>query len=185
MFLSGIIKKTKKQGYSNLIEYLKLNRYIKKIDTLVFILKQISEKNQIKRFNVFPNDSLSTKSKNLIKYIVSFNLLKKNTFLNVVDIKGNLKYHRSSGILEFKGKRKTKQPQVLSKLIDVLKRDTKFLNNEPIGLDLINVNYFSYNYILFKLEKFFFITFIRVFYAKPCNGCRPRKIKRGKKRRKN
>jgi ribosomal protein S11 len=175
MFLSDIIKKSKKQAYNNLIKYLKLNRYIKKID----------EKNQIKRLNVFLNYPLSAKSKSLIKYIVSFNLLEKNTFLNVTDVRGNLKYYWSAGIVEFKGKRKTKQPQVLNNLIDVLKSDAKFLNNEPIALHLINVNYFSYNYVLSKLEEKFFITFIRVFYAKPHNGCRPRKIKRGKKRRKN
>ena len=36
MFLSHIIKKTKKQTYNNLIKYLKLNIYIKKIDSKVF-----------------------------------------------------------------------------------------------------------------------------------------------------
>ena len=185
MFLSHIIKKTKKQAYNNLIKYLKLNRYIKKMDTKVSFLKQIDEKNQIKRLNVFLDYPLSAKPKSLIKYIVSINLLEKNTFLNVTDIKGNLKYYRSAGIIEFKGKRKTKQPQVLNNLIDVLKSEAKFLNNEPIALHLTNVNYFSYSYVFSKLEEKFFITFIRLFYTKPHNGCRSRKIKRGKKRRKN
>jgi ribosomal protein S11 len=83
-----------------------------------------------------------------------------------------------------KGKRKTKQPLALNSLINSLKNDAKFLYSKPIALHLTNVNFFSYNYVLSKLEEKFFITYIRVFDTTPHNGCRPRKIKRGKKRSK-
>ena len=181
MFLLHIIKETKKQTYDNLIKYLKLNRNIKKKNTLVSFLKQIDEKNQIKRFSLVYNYFFSFKPKNLIKYIISINLLEKNTFLNVTDIRGNLKFFRSAGFVELKGKRKIKQPLALNNLIDSLKNKASLLYNKPVALHLTNVNFFSYKYVVSKLENFFFITFIRVFDSKPHNGCRPKKIKRKKK----
>jgi ribosomal protein S11 len=181
MFLSHIIKETKKQTYNNLIKYLKLNRHIKKKNILVSFLKQIDEKNQIKRFSLVYNYLLPFKPKNLIKYIISINLLEKNTFLNVTDIKGNLKFFRSAGFVELKGKRKIKQPLAFNNLIDSLKNEASFLYNKPVALHLTNVNFFSYKYIVSKLQKKIFITFIEVFDSKPHNGCRPKKIKRKKK----
>jgi ribosomal protein S11 len=182
MFLSHIIKKNKKQTYNNLIKYLKLNAYIKKIDSKVFFLNQTNEK--IKHLNLINKNTFSNKPKNLIKYIISINLLEKNTFVNVTDIKGKLRFFRSAGFVELKGKRKIKQPLALNSLINSLKSDAKFLYNQPIVLHLTNVNSFSYKYVLSKLEEKFFITYIRVFNLTPHNGCRPRKIKRGKKRSK-
>ena len=181
MFLSHIIKKSKKQTYNNLVKYLKLNAYIKKIDTKIFFLNKI---NKTKNLNLMCNNTFSTKPKLLIKYIISINLLEKNTFVNVTDIKGKLRFFRSAGFVELKGKRKTKQPLALNSLINSLKSDAKFLYGKPIALHLTNVNYYSYNYVLSNLEEKFFITFIRVFDTLPHNGCRPRKIKRGKKRSK-
>ena len=104
--------------------------------------------------------------------------------MNVIDIKGKLRFFRSAGSVELKGKRKTKQPLALNSLINSLKSDAKFLHNQPIALHLLNVNSFSYTYVLSKLEEKFFITYIRLFKSVPHNGCRPRKIKRGKKRSK-
>jgi len=184
MFLSHIIKKNKKKTYYNLIKYLKLNAYKKKIDTKVSFLNQINEKNKVKNLSLVRNNIFSIKSKNLIKYIISINLLEKNTFINVTDIKGKLRFFRSAGFVELKGKRKIKQPLALNSLINSLKSEAKFLYNEPIALHITNVNFSSYNYVLAKLEEKFFITFIRVFASTPHNGCRPRKIKRGKKRSK-
>ena len=129
MFLSHIIKETKKQTYDNLIKYLKLNKHIKKKDILVSFLKQIDEKNQIKRFSLVYNYFFSFKPTNLIKYIISINLLEKNTFLNVTDIRGNLKFFRSAGFVKLRGKRKIKQPLALNHLIDSLKNEASFLYN--------------------------------------------------------
>jgi ribosomal protein S11 len=184
MFLSHIIKKNKKQTYNNLIKHLKWNTYIKKLDTKVSFLNQINEKNKIKNLNLIYNNIFSIKPKPLIKYIISINLLEKNTFVNVTDIKGKLRFFRSAGFVELKGKRKIKQPLALNNLINSLKIDAKFLYGQPIALHLTNVNSFSYKYVLSKLKEKFFITLIRVFDTTPHNGCRPRKIKRGKKRSK-
>lgn len=181
MFLSHIIKETKKQTYVNLVKYLKLNKHIKKKYTMVCFLKKIDEKNQIKRFSLVHNYFFSLKPNNLIKYIISINLLEKNCFFNITDIKGNLKFFRSAGFVELKGKRKIKQPHVLKNLIYSLKNEASFLVNKPVALHLTNVNFFSYKYVISKLEQKFFITFIRVFDLKSHNGCRPKKIKRGKK----
>jgi ribosomal protein S11 len=178
MFLSHIIKETKEQTDGNLIKYLKLNKHIKKKNNLVSFLKQIDERNQIKRFSLVYNYFFPFKPKNLIKYIISINLLEKNTFLNVTDTQGSLKFFRSAGFVELTGKRKIKQPLALNNLIDSLKNEASFLYNQPIALHLTNVNFFSYKYIVSKLQKKFFITFIEVFDSKPHNGCRPRKIKR-------
>lgn len=183
MFLPYIIK-THTQNYNNLIKYLKLNMFIKKISNKVFFLNQLNEKNQFKSLSLNYNNISFIAIPNLIKYIISINLLKKNTFINVTDIKGKLKFYCSAGFVDLRGKRKIKQPLALNNLINTLKMEAQFLFNEPIALHLTNVNFFSYKYVLSKLEEKFFITFIRVLDLKPHNGCRPRKLKRGKKRRK-
>jgi hypothetical protein len=52
MFFFTYYKKNKKQTYNNLIKYLKLNAYIKKIDTKVSVLNKINEKNKTKNLNL-------------------------------------------------------------------------------------------------------------------------------------
>jgi len=183
MFLSSIIK-IHTQNYNNLIKYLKLDTYIKKINKKVYFLNQLDKKNQLKNLSLVSNNISSIESPNLIKYIISINLLKKNTFITVTDIKGKLKFYCSAGFVDLKGKRKIKQPLALNNLIDTLETEAQFLLNEPLALHLTNINFFSQKYVLSKLEEKFFIIFIKVLDAKPYNGCRPRKLKRGKKRRK-
>lgn len=183
MFLSYIIKKAKKRTYINLVKYLKLNKHIKKKYSLIFFLEQTNKKNQIKRFSLIYKSSnhYFFKLNHLIKYIISINLLEKNSFFNVTDIEGNLKFFRSAGSIKLKSKQKIKQPLVFNRLIDSLKNEASFLTNKPLALHLRNVNFFVYKSLLLKLEKFFFITFIQIFDSKPHNGCRPKKIKRIKK----
>jgi ribosomal protein S11 len=184
MFLLYNIKFSK-QNYENLIKYLKLDRYIKKINTKVFVFNQIDNTVQIKCLSIVYNKTfLPIKSQNLIKYVINICFLKKNTFIIVTDIKGKLKFCYSSGLVDLKGKRKVKQPLALNSLIKILELETSFLLNKPLALHLTNVNTFSYKYVLSKIKNLFFITFIRVCNKKPHNGCRPRKQKRGKKRRK-
>ena len=48
MFLSHIIKKNKKQSYSNSIKYLKLDVYVKKIKNKVSFLNQVNEEKKLK-----------------------------------------------------------------------------------------------------------------------------------------
>jgi ribosomal protein S11 len=147
MFLSNILKKNKKKTYNDLIKYFKLNIYIKKINTKVLFLTQKKKKKEIKNLSLICNNAFFNKPKNLIKYIIYINLSEKNTFVNVIDIKGRLKFYRSAGFVELKGKRKIKQPLALNSLINSLKSDAKFLQKQPVALHLKNINFFSYNYV--------------------------------------
>ena len=184
MFLLYNIKFSK-HNCENLIKYLKLNTYIKKINTKVLFFNQINKAEQIKYLsNVYNKTFLPIKLQSLIRYIINICLLKKNTYIIVTDIKGKLKYYCSSGYVNLNGKRKTKQPLALNSLIKTLELEASFLFNKSLAVHLTNVNTFSHKYVISKLKKLFFINFIKVCNKKSHNGCRPRKIKRGKKQRK-
>lgn len=88
MFLSSILK-TYTQSYNNLNKYLKLNMYIKKINKKVFF-NQLDEKNQLKKLPLVYNNVSFIESPNLIKYIISINLLKKILLLQLQILKENL-----------------------------------------------------------------------------------------------
>ena len=174
MFLSNILKK--KQISKDLVKLIKLDLYKKKINNKVVLLKHTDKTFYSKKVYI-------SKPKNLIQYIVTIKLLAKNTFIIVTDSKTNLRLYKSAGCVGLTGKQKTRHVLSLKNLIESLKNEATFLQNKNIALHLTNVNFFSYKYIISNLSKIFFITYVKVLNSKPHNGCRPKKIRRGRHRK--
>ena len=77
----------------------------------------------------------------LIAYIIEIYFSKTNTFLQVTNSLGQLKFFCSSGLVLFKGKNKKARTSVLKKIITVLLKKLKFLKNRPAALHLKNIGF--------------------------------------------
>ena len=115
-------------------------------------------------------------------YIINFSFSPTNTFLYITDVSGNLKFHYSAGLLEFRGKQKKIRIVILRSFFKVLKQ-LKFglLGNKPLALHLNNVGFYKY-YIVRKLKKYFFIRVIKSYELYSFNGCRKKKKVRKRQR---
>jgi len=108
--------------------------------------------------------------------------LKKNTIIYITSSCGQLKYQCSAGFLKLNKKQKIKIPFVLIKLTKTLLNKMPYLNRIPIALHLNNIPkplQFFFEAI-FKTQ--FFIIQLSSFKSFPHNGCRPKKLKRKKKK---
>lgn len=124
------------------------------------------------------------KSGSPLKYVLGISLSNTNTNVYVTDVKGKIKYLSSAGFLGLSGNQKIKKPAVLIKLLQLTIKKTEFMGNLPIALHLKNFTESYVSLILSIVSKYFNIKHIRVYNNKPYNGCRPKKIKRKKRRKK-
>lgn len=115
----------------------------------------------------------------VIMYIVTISFLKANIMIHVSDIKGNVKWFCSSGLVNASGKRRTQKRSIILKLLYLLFQKVTFLSKAPIALHLNNASYFK-TFIINKLKKKFYIKIIKSFNQIPYNGCRKKKIRRKK-----
>jgi ribosomal protein S11 len=171
-----------------------LKNYIKKLNKKIIILKQIQKKQKLKKLQVLLLKNRKylknyfQKSIRNIKYIVVISVLKSNTFVHLTDVKGNLKLLISAGTANLSGKRqKSKLELALSRVLTVLTTKTQYLTNQSILVHIKNAPLIkSKSYIRYIigniLEKRFNIVHFVNSTLLPHNGCRPKKIKRGKKR---
>ena len=156
-------------------------------ERLLFYKKQIKQLNKKYSNKIKNKNTISKKSffkHNLLNYIIKITLTKTNIFLNITDIKGNLKVFLSSGSLNLKGRQKTTQPNSIILLLKKLFLNAKFLKNKTIGLQFKNIKPYHELMILNILKNKIFIKYLRSYNCYPHNGCRPKKIKRFKRRTK-
>ena len=160
--------------------------YIRKINKYILKLKNIFTKKQKYKISLLKNRR-NLKNKKLLKgllvmYIIHFSFSTTNTFLHITDTSGNLKFHYSAGLLEFKGKQKKVRIVVLSSFFNVLRQlRMSLLKNKPIALHLNNVGSYKY-FIIRKLKKYFFIRIVKSYELYPYNGCRKKKKVRKRQR---
>lgn len=161
------------------------------IKQLNFLRKQLI--NKIKFLNILKQNK-ETKSLSLVlkknqvfetpvKYIVGVSLSNTNSIIYVTDIKGKVKFFLSAGFLGLNGKQKIKKPAVLIKLLRSLIVKGQLKKNSYVALHLKNFTKFYTSIVLSLLKKHLKVGFVRVFNNKPHNGCRPKKLKRKKRRR--
>lgn len=170
---------------TNFNQILKIKILIEKLKNKIIFLKQIKANKKLKNLRLFFSEkyrSLNTQE-DLIKYIISISLLKTNTNIYVTDVKGQLKFFCSAGSISFSGKQKIKKPLVLIHLLKVFITKVKFLTTKPVALHLKNFNKFYELLVLNILKTKFFIKIIRNYNIQPHNGCRPKKIKRNKRKK--
>ena len=166
---------------------LKHPQKIKKLKLILMFLvlkknKSLYVKNRSKFYQTLPIcSSNNVFSKQHVHYIVNINLTYTNTFINVTDIKGNVKINYSGGSVGLKSKQKIKQPTAMLSLIKHLIINAKFLNNNSLALHFKNTRLNYERYVIKLLKQFFFIKTVKSYNFQPHNGCRPKKIKRLKK----
>ena len=174
----------------NLIIFSKIKKQkmnfilIKKIKKQLAFLAGFKKTKTHKNLRILSNSKfLKFKSKNIISNIIGLSIYATNIIIFLSNSKGNIIYFCSAGFLRIKKKYRKKKIVVLKKLIIYLITKTKNLSkNLLIGLHLKNISYFIVSMISVFLIKHFIINIIRINNNKPHNGCRPKKIKR--KRRK-
>lgn len=171
----------KNKVFLNYFYFKKKYFYLKKINKYIFKLKDIfNQKQKNKIFLLLFKNQQRLENKKLLKglfvmYIIHFSFSISNTFLHITDTSGNLKFHYSAGLLEFKGKQKKTRIIVLSSFFNILRQlKISFLKNKPIALHLNNVGFYKY-FIIKKLKKYFFIRIIKSYDIHSYNGCRKKK----------
>lgn len=161
------------------ILYLK-KQYLQKLKNQLFVLNELKKKNYKMINNNLQCEHPFTTLDHVVMYIIDITFSRSNTFLNVMDASGKLKFFCSAGHLNFKGKRNKKSRFLVFKSIcHILLTKLKFLKGKPIALHLKNVGFKRFQ-IIKKLKAHFFIKLVKIFNLFPFNGCRKKKVKRKK-----
>lgn len=184
MFLLQIQKNKIEQNKVLQIIYLK--NLLKKVKKQILFLNKIKKNKSITHLRFFLSKVSVFKSKNLINYIIGVSIYKTKIIIHLSDIKGTIKFFCTAGSLGIKRKQTNKKIAVLLKLIKIMMYKIKYVSKKDlIALHLKNCNKQLSTFISVFLSKYYNIEFIRVDNNKPYNGCRPRKIKRKKRRKLN
>ena len=161
-------------------EFSSKKQYLKKVNDHVRTLFHFKQKG----YRLL-NKYLCSKQKNetinehVVMYIIDITFSRSNTFLHVMDSKGQLKFFASAGHFKYKGKNKKFRFNVLKSIYKILLTKLKYLKNKPVALHLKNVGFNKFQ-IIKKLKAKFFIKTVKVFNLFPFNGCRNKKVRRKK-----
>jgi ribosomal protein S11 len=183
-----------KKEMETLLQALKAVRTVinKKILFLDFIEKdknaiKLLNKEKFKKYTNFSQPFLRKKNvHHPILYIIHVSVLKKNTTIKLTDTKGQLKlFCSASSSLKLSGKQKRMQPKVLINLLKHFLGKAYFLNNKLVALHSNHINKSLLRLVIQGLKKKIDIKTINYSNFFPHNGCRPKKIKRLKRKKKN
>ena len=116
-------------------------RYIKELKNQIKLLRKFWSQNY-KKFNIKLYLKKSTNF--LVAYIIKICFAKTNTFLQITNSFGQLKFFCSAGFLLFKGKTKKARMSVLKKIITLFLKKLTFLKNRPVALHLKNIGFKKY-----------------------------------------
>ena len=182
MILSKLIRNNKKIYTFKLIKLIKVLNLLK---TSKKALKKISDnvKNQEFTFPV-KNQKFQTVKQNVISYIINIILSPTNNIINITDVDGNVIVSVSAGELNLTKFQKRSQPMALLSMFKVLLPKAKFLQNKVVSLHFKNVRRFNESFFVTALKKKVFVKSFQSYNLTPHNGCRPKKIKRIKRRTK-
>lgn len=159
-------------------------QYIKNLKNQVNLLSDVKQKNyKLLNSKISSIDVNKCIDDQVVMYIINIIFSRSNTFLNVTDPSGNLKFFCSAGCLQHKGKNKKFRFNVFKNIYHVLTTKLRFLKGKPIALHLKNVG-FNKHWLIKKLKSRFFIKSVKSFNIFPHNGCRKRKVRRKKLKKK-
>lgn len=188
MFLLHI--NTNKFKQSKLFRIYYLKNLIKKIKTQLFLLQKIRRFKLAKNLRFILSQDINSKllnfkSQTMIKYIIGISNYKSNTILYLTDVKGTVKFFCTSGSLGITRKQTKKKVAVVLKLLKILVLNNKFLSKtENIALHFKNFNKKLVSVISsFLITSYPNIKIIKINNNQPHNGCRPKKIKRKKRKK--
>ena len=178
----------KKKSYLfNYFYYKTFKQKIKNNLVLFKNLKKQKNKEKIrKRFVIqSPEKIIDYKFKNLIRFVIGISANRNNVIVYVTDIKGKLFYYKTSGMLGLLRKQKKRSVHIILRLLKILISDNQYLKNNFISaLHLKNINKkLSMVIIKFLSKNFIHIKNIKIKNHQPHNGCRPKKIRRKKRKK--
>ena len=156
--------------------------YVIKLIKLLGLLKTHSYKStgKSKKFKIKQHKL----DQNLISYVINVVLSPTNTFINVVDLKGNVLVSISAGSLNLTKFQKKAQPMALLILFKELFNKAGYLKDVPVALHFKNVRRFHESFFINILKTKLYIKSFQSYNLTPHNGCRPKKIKKIKVRTK-
>lgn len=173
------IKNIAKQSQSLINRIYNYKKLSKKIKSSKLIAESFTKVKVLIMADFFCN--LNTL--NLIKYVLGISFLKRNITIYIGDANGRLNYNCSAGLIKLSKKQKIKIPLVLMRLTKIVaaklpnvadSTTALHLNNVPKSLQLFFEPVFKTQFFIIQLNNF------RVF---PHNGCRPKKLKRKKRKK--
>lgn len=170
---------------NTLVDNKKIYTY-KLIKSVNFLkkLKDIKQSSFLKTKNKKFNCNSFKPTSNLIMYIINIVLSPTNTFVNVVDLKGNVLISISAGSLNLTKFQKKTQPMALLSVFKMLLLKARFLRNKPVAFHFKNVKRFHESFFINSLKSKFYIKSFQSYNLLPHNGCRPKKLKKIKIRTK-
>lgn len=177
MIISKTIDNNKKNTVLKLSKVIKLLVFCKTSKTKLKSLSYLFARN---------NYSLKSKlkSQNSVNYVVSVVLSPTNTFVTVNDVRGNVIVSASAGLIKLTKFQKRSQPTAVMNIFKHILAKVTFLQNKTISVHFKNVKRFHESLILTSLKPFFVIKSFQSNNLSPHNGCRPKKLKRIKRRTK-
>lgn len=181
MILSNITNNTDKHIY--LFKLIKVINYLNKLKKLNPSISLYSK--QANKLTFFENElkTISIKQ-NMVSYIINIILTPANTVVNITDINGNVIISISAGLIKLTKFQKKSQPTALLNIFKILLAKSKFLQNKAVALHFKNVKRFHELFFITALKNKIFIKSFQSYNLAPHNGCRPKKIKRIKRRTK-
>lgn len=174
MILSNIANKTNKYIY--LLKLIQVVKYLNKFKNTKSFNNLMFFKNQSPKIKPF--------KQNMISYIINIILTPTNTVVNITDINGNVIISVSAGLIKLTKFQKKSQPTALLNIFKILLSKSKFLKNKAVALHFKNVKRFHELFFITALKNKIFIKSFQSYNLIPHNGCRPKKIKRIKRRTK-
>ena len=156
----------------NLTDSLKSFYLLKKHNKLKYIYN-------IKNLQCFKNTKQSP-----VNYILTLSISQTNTLVNLSNTKGKPFVSLSGGNINLKKRQKKLQPLALINLLKSLILLTDFKQNESITIHFKNIKPYYESLVINLLKKIIFIKSIKSSNLQPHNGCRPKKIKKIKRRTK-
>ena len=149
------------------------------------IIKHLKNNKSFNNFKFFKNKlKIKPFKQNMVSYIINIILTPTNTVVNITDIKGNVLISISAGLIKLTKFQKRSQPTALLNIFKILLSKSKFLKNKAVALHFKNVKRFHELFFIAALKNKIFIKSFQSYNLIPHNGCRPKKIKRIKRRTK-
>ena len=121
---------------------------------------------------------------NPLNYILTLIVSQTNTLVTLSNTEGKLLISLSSGCLNLKKRQKKLQPLALISLLKSLILIADFNSKKSVTIHFKNVKSYYESLVINLLKDVIFIKSIKSYNLQPHNGCRPRKLKKIKRRTK-
>jgi ribosomal protein S11 len=181
MILSNINNNNTKKRYTQ--NLLKVIKSLSKLKYTKNKIKKINNNLISNNFNSHFN-KIAGVNHNVVKYVIKVILSTTNIIINITDIKGNVILSISAGTLKLTKFQKRKQPTALLSVLKLLFLKATFLRNKAVAIHFRNVKRFHESLFINSLKTKLFIKSFQSYNLSAHNGCRPKKIKRVKRRTK-